>query len=84
MLHYVEQVLTNPKASAVTVAATVTSGLAQTSMFTTAATITGIILSWTMIVMHLKKIRREDKEHQLIMRKIDLEIEELIARKAAP
>ena len=84
MLNYLEQALTNPKASAVTVAATVTSGLAQTNMFTTAATITGIILSWTMIVMHLKKIRREDKEHQLIMRKIDLEIEELIARKAAP
>jgi len=84
MLHYVEQVLTNPKASAVTVAATVSSGLAASSQLTMAATITGIILSWTMIVMHLKKIRREDKEHQLIMRKIDLEIEELVARKSNP
>lgn len=77
MLHYVEQVLTNPKASAVTVAATVTSGFAATTHLTTLATITGIILSWTMIFMHLKKIRREDAEHKLIMKKINAEIEKL-------
>jgi hypothetical protein len=44
---------------------------------TLVATMTGIVLSWTMIVMHIRKMRREDAEHKLRMKKIDLEISQL-------
>jgi hypothetical protein len=86
MQQHVEQLLTHPKASAVAVSATVASGWANWFEFfnanlTLAATITGILLSWTMIYMHVKKMRREDAEHRLMMKKINAEIDILVKQR---
>jgi hypothetical protein len=82
MQQHIEQVLTNPKASAATLSATVASGWANwfdvlNHNLTFFATLTGIILSWTMIVMHIRKMNRDAEEHQAKMVKIQKEIEQL-------
>lgn len=85
MEQHVEQLLTHPKASAVAASATIASGWANWFDFfnanlTMAATITGILLSWVMIFMHIKKMMREDAEHRLMMKKLDAEID-ILAKK---
>lgn len=77
----VEQLLTNPKASATAAAATMGSGVAGwlhifTPNVTLIATISGILLTWTMIYFHIKKMRREDLEHYKFVQKVDLEIQQ--------
>lgn len=88
----VEQLLTNPKASATAAAATMGSGVAGwlhifTPNVTLIATVSGILLTWTMIFFHIKKMRREDREyaekarrdeaeHFRFMQKVDLEIQQ--------
>ena len=86
MQQHVEQLLTHPKASVVAVSATVASGWANWFDFfnanlTMGATITGIVLSWVMIFMHVKKMMREDAEHRLMMKKINAEIDILVKQR---
>lgn len=81
MQQNLEQLLTDPRASAATVGATVGSGWANwfdlaNHNVTLIATWVGIALSLLMIVLHVRKEIREVKEHRIRMLKLEQEIQQ--------
>ena len=82
MQQNIEQWLTNPKAGIVAATGTLASSAASflniiSPHIATIASASGIVLTWIMIYMHIKKMRREDEEHKLKMSKIQLEVDRL-------
>lgn len=83
MQQNLEQLLTDPRASAATVGATVGSGWANwfdlaNHNVTLIATWVGVALSLLMIIMHIRKDRRETQEHRLRMLKLEQEIQQKV------